>query len=168
LIQARDFQENQMARIEGITIKNFKALKDISLGKTEDHWDQQSLTQLVAVIGKNGTGKSTLFDVFGFLADCLKEGVENACELRGRGGFDRIHSFNGEDSIEFDILYRESKNSKFINYSVEIDQDEQNRPFVFTECLSEYKSTERSSTLPGDTPLDIESGSFQLRLPHAA
>jgi predicted ATPase len=27
------------------------------------------------VVGANGTGKSTLFDVFGFLHDCLKGNV---------------------------------------------------------------------------------------------
>ena len=31
---------------------------------------------MTAVIGKNGVGKSSLFDAFGFLADCLKLGVE--------------------------------------------------------------------------------------------
>jgi predicted ATPase len=45
---------------------------------------------MTAVIGKNGVGKTALFDAFGFLADCLKAGVEDACDLRGRGGFDRI------------------------------------------------------------------------------
>ncbi len=34
--------------------------------------------QQTAVIGKNGVGKSTLFDAFGFLSDCLKGGVEEA------------------------------------------------------------------------------------------
>ena len=46
---------------------------------------------MTAVIGKNGVGKSTLFDAFGFLADALKSGVEEACDSRGRGGFERIH-----------------------------------------------------------------------------
>ena len=45
---------------------------------------------MTAVIGRNGVGKSSLFDAFGFLADCLKMGVEEACDVRG--GFDRIRS----------------------------------------------------------------------------
>ena len=47
---------------------------------------------MTAVIGKNGVGKSALFDAFGFLADALKSGVEEACDQRGRGGFERLRS----------------------------------------------------------------------------
>ena len=80
-----------MARIEGIQIRNYRVLKDVTLGKL---WNTQKdpLTPLTAVIGKNGVGKSSLFDAFGFLADCLKLGVEEACDARGRGGFQRICS----------------------------------------------------------------------------
>ena len=60
------------------------------------HWagswayqEPEPLTPMTAVIGKNGAGKSTLFDAFGFLADCLRTGVEEAFDARGRGGFDQ-------------------------------------------------------------------------------
>jgi len=53
---------------------------------------------------KNGVGKSTLFDVFGFLADALKFGVEEACELRGRGGFEKIRSQGQTESVGFQIF----------------------------------------------------------------
>ena len=79
-----------MAKIEGFRVKNYRSLKDITLGRL---WNQQQadpLTPLTAVIGKNGVGKSSLFDAFGFLADCLKSGVEEACDAHGRGGFERI------------------------------------------------------------------------------
>ena len=74
-----------MAKIEGLRIKNFRALKDVTLGRL---WNQQQadpLTPMTAVIGKNGVGKSTLFDAFGFLAYALKSGVEEACYSRVRG-----------------------------------------------------------------------------------
>ena len=48
-----------------------KALKDITLGKLWNN-NEQPLTQLTAVIGKNGVGKSSIFDAFGFISDCLK------------------------------------------------------------------------------------------------
>ena len=60
---------------------------------------------MTAVIGKNGVGKSTLFDAFGFLADCLKIGVEEACDSRGRGGFERIRSQGQKGPIEFQVYY---------------------------------------------------------------
>ena len=61
-----------MARIEGFNIKNYGVLKDITLGKLWNTQRNRPLTPMTVVIGKNGTGKSTLFDAFGFLADCLK------------------------------------------------------------------------------------------------
>ena len=74
-----------MARIEGIGIRNYRVLKDVTLGKLWQTQAVQPLAPMTAVIGKNGFGKSSLFDAFGFLADCLKLGVEGACDAEGRG-----------------------------------------------------------------------------------
>jgi len=63
-----------MARIAGFRVKNFKVLKDVTLGPLWNQQDSQPLTPMTAVIGKNGVGKSVLFDAFGFLADALKFG----------------------------------------------------------------------------------------------
>ena len=66
-----------MAKIEGFRIRNFKSLRDITLGRLWNDKGTGELTPMTAVIGKNGTGKSTLFDAFGFLSDCLKYGVND-------------------------------------------------------------------------------------------
>jgi len=50
-------------KIERIRLKNFKAFREINM---------DNLPKLVIFTGANGTGKSTLFDVFGFLSDALK------------------------------------------------------------------------------------------------
>ena len=123
-----------MAQIEGIWIRNYRVLKDITLG---NFWPPhvQPLTPITAVIGKNGVGKSSLFDAFGFLADCLKLGVEEACDARGRGGFDRIRSQGSDGPIEFQIYYREEPNAQPITYSLEIDRDDSGRPYVSYEIL---------------------------------
>ncbi len=78
-----------MATIEGIRIRNYRVLQDVTLGKLWNTQQVKALTPMTAVIGKNGVGKSTLFDALGFLADALKSGVEEACDSRGRGGFGR-------------------------------------------------------------------------------
>ena len=72
-----------MPIIEGVRIQNYRVLKDVTIGRTLTTPDAEPLTPLTAVIGKNGVGKSSLFDAFGFLADCLKLGVEEACDGRG-------------------------------------------------------------------------------------
>jgi len=46
--------------------------------------EAESLAAITVVIGKNGVGKSTLFDVFGFLAEALKFGAVPVCRVRLR------------------------------------------------------------------------------------
>lgn len=67
-----------MAKIEGFRAKNFSVLRNVTLGKLWRTQSIQSLIPITVVIGKNGVGKNKLFDAFGFLADCLKSGVEDA------------------------------------------------------------------------------------------
>ena len=100
-----------MAIIEGFRLKNYRSLQNIQIGKL---WNTQNvpLTPLTVVIGKNGVGKSTLFDAFGFLADCLKVGVEDACDIAGRNGFNKIRSKGTQDPIEIEIYYRQDGNSR--------------------------------------------------------
>ena len=124
-----------MARIEGIRIKNYRVLKDITLGKLSSTQAAQPLAPMTAVIGKNGVGKSSLFDAFGFLADCLKLGVEEACDARGRGGFERIHSRGSHEPIKFEICYRQEPHASLITYVLFVHQDDSGRPCVAGELL---------------------------------
>lgn len=128
-----------MARIEGIRIRNYRALRDVTLGKLWNLQSAQPLTPLTAVIGKNGVGKSSLFDAFGFLADCLRVGAEEACDLRGRGGFDRIRSQGCEGPIEFEVYYKEDGNARPITYEMAIGADLAGRPFVQRERLRQRR-----------------------------
>ena len=57
-----------MGKIEGIEIKNYGPLRNVILGKTRTHQNEKALSNLVTIIGPSGNGKSTLADVFGFIA----------------------------------------------------------------------------------------------------
>ncbi|MGB7987986.1 MAG: AAA family ATPase, partial [Candidatus Methylophosphatis roskildensis] len=70
-----------MALIEGFRVQNYRALCDVTLGKLSNQQQGEPLTPFTVVIGKNGVGKSTLFDAFGFIADCLSHDVETACDM---------------------------------------------------------------------------------------
>jgi len=132
-----------MAKIEGFRVKNFRALKDITLGRL---WNQQyadPLTPLTAVIGKNGVGKSTLFDAFGFLADCLKSGIEDAFDARGRGGFKKIRTQGQKGPIEFEVYYKEDGNARPITYELALDLDEFDRPYVLRERLRQRRKNQK-------------------------
>ena len=132
-----------MAKIEGFRIKNYRVLKDVILGKLWNMQQAKPLTPMTAVIGKNGVGKSSLFDAFGFLADCLKLGVEEACDTRGRGGFDRIRSQGINEPIEFHIYYKQDGNARPITYELTIDADKTGRPYVKRERLRQRRKGQK-------------------------
>lgn len=128
-----------MAKIEGFMIRNYRVLKNITLGKLWNMQQAQPLTPMTAVIGKNGVGKSALFDAFGFLSDCLRSGVEEACDSRGRGGFEKIVSQGVDGPIEFVIYYKESGNARPITYELTIALDKSKRPYVQKERLRQRR-----------------------------
>jgi predicted ATPase len=130
-----------MAKIEGIRVQNFRGLKDVTLGKLWNQQKSEPLTAMTVVIGKNGVGKSTLFDVFGFLADALKFGVEEACD-RGRGGFEKIRSQGQTGPIDFEIYYKEDGNARPITYEMSINVDDFGRPFVQKERLRQRRKNQ--------------------------
>ena len=132
-----------MAKIEGLRVKNFKVLKDVALGRLWNQPNSKPLTPMTAVIGKNGVGKSVLFDAFGFLADALKLGVEEACDERGRGGFEKMRTQGQTGPIEFEVYYREQRNARPITYEIAIAADEFGRPYVLRERLRQRRRNQR-------------------------
>ncbi len=83
-------------KIETIRLRNFRAFRDVEL---------TNLPDFCVLVGANGTGKSTLFDVFGFLKDCL---TYNATTAFGtRGGFGEVVSRDSQgDNIEIELQFR--------------------------------------------------------------
>ena len=147
-----------MALIEGFRVRNYRVLKDITIGKLWNQQDTPALTPLVAVIGKNGVGKSTLFDAFGFLSDCLAVGVEEACDLKQRGGFDRLVSSGEDGPIHFDIYYRESPGDRPITYELSISRDKSGRPFVAEERLRQRRKGQKQRLAALVSPLKRRRG----------
>jgi len=73
------------------------------------------------VVGANGTGKSTLFDVFGFLKDCLTYNVSLA--IQSRGGFKEVVSRGADtESIFIELQFRLHITGKerLVTYQLEI------------------------------------------------
>ncbi len=133
-----------MATLEGFRVRNFGVLKDVTLGCLWDRRKEEALTPMTAVIGKNGVGKSALFDAFGFLADALNfNNVEEACDARGRGGFEKMRTQGATDPIEFDVYYREHGNARPITYQIAIDADDFGHPYVLRERLRQRRKGQK-------------------------
>src|SRR6266508_4115882 len=145
-----------MARILGIRIRRYKALADVQLGRVSpSDAATAELPPIACLIGPNGCGKSTLLDAFGFLADCLQENVEAACDKPHRGGFRRLRTQGEAGPIEFEILYRQKDTTRPIYYQVAIDEKD-GVPYVATETLKQARSTTEVGQLY--TFLRLQSG----------
>jgi predicted ATPase len=116
-------------RVERIRLQNFKAFQNALL---------EGVQPFTVFVGANGVGKSTLFDVFGFLRDCLKENVGAA--LNKRGGYKEVVS-RGHDAesilIELQIKMAIADKERLVTYILEIDLVA-NVPNVKSEVL-QYK-----------------------------
>ncbi len=89
-------------------------------------------------LGPNGSGKTTFFDVFGFLSDALQHNVTIA--LNRRGGFSEVISRDSKphDLIKFEIKFRNPQPDKshapLVTYSLEIGF-ESGKAFINKEVL---------------------------------
>ena len=120
-------------KIEKIKIKNFKVFENIEIN---------GLTGMCVFLGANGSGKSTFFDVFGFLSESLKNNVRSA--INNRGGFKEVISRNKTGSIEFEIKFRNDAlngiKQPLITYELSIGL-ENNQIIVQKEILSYRRGT---------------------------
>ncbi len=132
-----------MALIEGFRVQNYRALRDVTLGKLSSQQGGAALTPFTVVIGKNGVGKSTLFDAFGFVSDCLVHDVEQACDMKQRGGYERLHSRGTNGPISFEIYYREGIGEGPMTYELSIALDESGRPFIESEVLKQRRKGQK-------------------------
>ncbi len=117
------FKKNM--KIETIKLKNFKVFRNLEL---------HDLSELSLFIGANGTGKSTLFDVFAFLSESLQGNVRSA--LANRGGYGEVKSRKSDGNIEIELQFRLeiSGRERLVTYLLEI-AEEQGRPIIEREIL---------------------------------
>lgn len=112
-------------RIESIKIKNYKAFQDIDLS---------NLPELAIFVGANGVGKTTLFDVFGFLSDALRNNIRQA--LVKRGGYKEVISRGQKGLIEIELQFRLiiANKDRLVTYRLEVGE-ESGKPFIQREIL---------------------------------
>lgn len=111
-------------KIESLKIHNYKVFKDVEV---------RDIPNLAVFLGKNGTGKTTFFDIFGFLHDCLNSNVRTA--LVKRGGYKEVISREQAGDIEFAIKFRSAEEEPLITYEISIGLDDMGKAVVKKEVL---------------------------------
>lgn len=129
-------------QVEAIKVKNFKLYKNLSLDR---------LQPLNVFLGANGSGKTTFFKIFSFLATCLKENVTVA--VNREGGFKEVMTRGVDiykEFIEFEIKFRnfeQNERSPLATYELKIGFDERGKVFVEREVLK-YRRSHKSIGKP--------------------
>ncbi|MFM8306549.1 MAG: AAA family ATPase, partial [Microcystis aeruginosa] len=119
-------------KIVSIKIKNYRMFKNIHI---------RDIPPFCVIIGANGTGKSTLFDIFGFLRDALKNNIRQALQIRG-GYREIITRGQEQEDIEIELQFRMNilDTERLVTYQIIIGQNN-NRPVIKREILR-YKRGE--------------------------
>lgn len=110
-------------RIVEFRVKNYRALRDLTL---------RNLTPLTVLLGANGSGKSTIFDVFNFLSECFSVGLRKAWDKRGR--FRELRTRGSDGPIVLELKYKENEDAQPATYTLEIDEID-GSPCVTKETL---------------------------------
>jgi len=110
-------------KIESIRLKNFKAFKNTLMS---------DIPKLCVIVGANGTGKSTFFDVFDFLKDAYKDDISQA--LSKRGGLGEVKSRNSDGPIEIEIKLSDTSFKHPLTYFISIEE-EKGTPIIKREKL---------------------------------
>ncbi|MFN3809886.1 MAG: AAA family ATPase [Roseateles asaccharophilus] len=114
-------------QIESIEIKNYRVFRHAKLS---------NIPRLCVLVGANGTGKSTLFDVFSFLKDALAMNVGKA--VAKRGGFKELASRGfAQEPIELSLQFRLEilGKERLVTYLLRIEPDATGRAVVAREIL---------------------------------
>ncbi|WP_313083654.1 AAA family ATPase [Pulveribacter sp.] len=114
-------------QIESIAIKNYRLFRDAKL---------ENIPRLCVLVGANGTGKTTLFDVFSFLKDALSMNVGKA--LAKRGGYREVVSRGfAHQPIEITLQFRLeiTGRERLVTYVLRIALGKDGRPYVEREVL---------------------------------
>jgi predicted ATPase len=154
-------RRSALARIDYLRVENYRALRRLEL---------KNIRPLTVLLGANGSGKSTVFDVFNFLSECFQFGLRHAWDRRGRARELRTRGESGPIVIE--LKYRERSDLPVITYHLAIDEGSRGpvvaeewlqwrrranrRPFKFLE-YKEGKGRATSGDMPDEQDSRVES-----------
>ncbi len=140
----------------GIRVRNFEMLRDtrvgvVGAGVQNVERDVETalaagrppaipLAPLTALIGRNDTGKSSLFHAMRFLSDAVRHGVRYASTQHGRRGFTQLRSHGGAGPVTFDLAVQLPRPAATVRYQVAFDCDRFGRPHVAHETVSHLQA----------------------------
>ena len=122
-------------QITSIRVKNYRVFENLRV---------DNIPAFCVLIGANGTGKSTLFDIFGFLRDALKNNIRQALQIRG--GYKEVITRGKEkEDIEIELQFQMDilGKKRLVTYILIMGQE--NQKAVIKREILRYKRGEYGS-----------------------
>ncbi len=113
-------------KIEHLRLQNFKTFQNAEM---------TDIPSLCVIVGANGSGKSTVFNVFGFLRDAMSGTLNTAlARLGGSRGIEEVRSRGASGPIEIELKFREMPDSPLTTYFLQINTNK-GKAYVEREIL---------------------------------
>ncbi len=145
----------------GIEIRGFSALTAIQMGLTRQDLsmstdrsktaldlsatdfsdaskpkpDVRPILPLTAIIGRNATGKTSVFEAIDFLSDCVRYSVREAATLKNRGSFAALKTHGYAKPMFFCAHVLNPDFAEILSWTLEIATDQYGRPYVVQETV---------------------------------
>lgn len=155
--------------LRGIRVRHFSILTDVLLGADLELLRKEAaegkepkkigLSPMVALIGRNETGKSAMLNALAFLRDVLVHDLHFACNNENRGGYSKLLTASNPENNEemsFELLF-DSGRDTWVQYCIGLDEDRHNRPFIEFEELRKITLLE-GRQLKEEVLLRVDSG----------
>ncbi|MFA5543099.1 MAG: AAA family ATPase [Bacilli bacterium] len=117
----------------GIKVRNFKVLRDVLVGLSWEDTQDIPLRKTTVLIGKNGTGKSTLIESIKLISDIYKFGITKAIDIHGGSKFLR-HIDSPHKEIQITLYFRGGIDEHY-SYQVSVGEDTNGKPIISGEIL---------------------------------
>ena len=110
------------------------------------------LSNLMALIGRNSSGKTSFFGALSFVSDCTNMGCAAASIEHGRSGFVHLLTEQGKP-MAFEFLFQLKNGHEsgtgpediIVSYHMELDADEHGKPFYASEKVIRSRKTDDGS-----------------------
>lgn len=158
----------------GVRITNYDVFDDDKCGMVMEDYlafnnssesDSKPLLNLTALIGRNGTGKTSFIDALSFVKKTVNSDVAIASTLNNRPGFSNLLIDKTKPaifSLYFNLKPRDLEKHCFISYDLEININIHGSPYIASETVSACIKKDGVFTV---TPLmEFKNGSGKIRI----